>query len=100
MIFSDQLLFLHVPKTGGMAVTGVLLSLLHRPVDYTQPEPLNRRDDGLIYIRGVRHETLSDAERILPRYCHSLERFTSSLAAIRNPYYPEVSRYAYQNYTG
>ena len=37
MIFSKDVLFIHVPKTGGMSTSGYLLDMLPRPVYLTHP---------------------------------------------------------------
>jgi Methyltransferase domain len=95
MIFSEELLFLHVPKTGGMTVTEILFSLLRPPVYYTQPEPLENQQDGFIHVAGIRHETLSEAQQLLPQYGYSVPRCPLIITGIRNPYDLEVSRYAY-----
>lgn len=101
MIFCKDLLFVHVPKTAGMAVTRFLMRVLPRPVYYSADAPLP--DDaapevdreGLIHLSGVRHETLAEARDILSEHGFELEDFPLILAVMRNPYAIEVSRYAY-----
>ena len=95
MIFSKDVLFIHVPKTGGMATTQYLLDVLPRPVYYTHPERDSRIVDPAIQIPGSRHETLRDARDTLGLYRLAVEDFRLVLAAIRSPYGMEVSRYAY-----
>jgi hypothetical protein len=96
MIFNRDVLFLHVPKTGGMAVTKYLLEILPRPVYYTWPDHDPALEaDGVIQMKGSRHENLLDAREILAREGRRLEEFKAIIAAIRNPYHLEVSRFAY-----
>jgi SAM-dependent methyltransferase len=97
MIFTKDILFLHVPKTGGMSVTSYLLEILPPPVYYTRPE-LDEdfaRRQGIIQMLGGRHESLPEAADQLPRYGFSLSDFKLILAVLRNPYDLEVSRYHY-----
>ncbi len=96
MIFCDQLLFLHVPKTGGMSVTKYLLKVLPRPVYYTSLESDPEfTEPGAIYLPGIRHENLADAREIVAQYGYALEKFPVILAVLRNPYDIEVSRFSY-----
>jgi len=96
MLFNENLLFLHVPKTGGMAVSKFLLQALPKPLYYTQLE--RERDAaacGATWIEGVRHETLCEAAAIVGRYGWTIQQFPLILVGLRNPYELEVSRYAY-----
>jgi hypothetical protein len=96
VLFSRELLFLHVPKAAGMSITEYLLDVLPRPVYYTSPpghESTTR--EGAIHIDGSRHETLAEAEQLVGRFGHRLQDFRVILAAMRNPYDLEVSRFAY-----
>ena len=98
MIFSRDLLFIHVPKTGGMSTSGYLLEILPKPVYLSHPaevwnEELPAR--GVVQIVGKRHESLPEARDVVARHGFAVERFPLILAAIRNPYDLEVSRYTY-----
>jgi len=96
MIFTRDLLFVHVPKTGGLSATGYLLDVLPRPVWLSHPiwdASLPAR--GVVQIDGRRHETLAEAAAITARRGLPVERFAAILATIRNPYDLEVSRWAY-----
>lgn len=96
MIFCEKLLFLHVPKTGGISVTSVLLDILPRPVYYSAPSGHHGSPrDGVVFVPGIRHETLADAEEVLPTHGWRLEQFPIIVACLRNPYEIEVSRYSY-----
>jgi hypothetical protein len=96
MIFCKKLLFLHVPKTGGISVSNVLLDVLPAPVYYSAPSGQHGAPrNGVIFVHGTRHETLEDAEEAIAAYGWRLDQFPVILACLRNPYELEVSRYAY-----
>ncbi|WP_374427883.1 hypothetical protein [Ideonella dechloratans] len=96
MIFNERLLFLHVPKTGGMAMTQALLAGLPGQVWCTAPNghhPHKVRDEQV--LRGTRHETLPQARELLAHEGRRLEDFERIVAVMRNPYEQEASRYHY-----
>lgn len=95
MILSPQVLFVHVPKTGGMAVTSYLLDVLPRPVWYTHPDRDPRLDDGVTQLPGIRHETLAEAFAIAAAQGIDAPRLPLLFGVLRNPYAMEVSRFAY-----
>jgi hypothetical protein len=98
MLFNDSVLFIHVPKTGGMATTSHLIDVLSGPTYYTAPEPdadLERPDRDVRFVAGNRHETLDEAQAVLHGLGRDLSAFTLIVAGTRNPYALEVSRYAY-----
>lgn len=98
MIFSKDLLFIHVPKTAGMSTSGYLLDILSKPVYLTHPvEVWNDAlaEKGIVQIVGKRHEALPEARDVVARYGFAIDRFPIILATIRNPYDLEVSRYTY-----
>lgn len=96
MIFSPELLFLHVPKAAGMSITEYLLEVLPRPVYYTSPLAHGSSiPEDVIHIDGSRHETLAEAQEFVGHFGYQLHDFKVILAAIRNPYDLEVSRFAY-----
>jgi tetratricopeptide (TPR) repeat protein len=80
VIFSDRLLFLHVPKAGGTSIGHYLIGVL------PQAEPYESS-------HSVGHETLAEARVVLARRGSTLEDFPVVVASIRNPYELEVSRY-------
>jgi hypothetical protein len=95
-IFSKDLLFLHVPKTGGTSVSQLLLSVLPRPVFYVHPTVfLKRTDPGVVHIAAISHHPLDRAEAIVRQHGFELDRFPAILAVIRNPYELAVSHYAF-----
>jgi hypothetical protein len=96
VIFSKDLLFIHVPKTGGMSVTRYLLQVLPRPVYYAHQTVDERiTDTGIVQMPGRRHETLEQAAQVVGEYGFNLSDFRLIISALRNPYSLEVSRYAY-----
>jgi hypothetical protein len=96
MIFSKDILYVHVPKTGGMSVTQYLLEVLPRPVYYTHPNIDEERiSNGVVQIPGRRHESLEEAQRVVHEYGFDISRLPLILAVLRNPFSLEVSLYAY-----
>lgn len=98
MLFNQDLLFLHVPKTGGMAVTKKLLDILPKPIYYALPDGANDKAHNppeIIAIAGKRHGNLKQAQDWVAEYGKTLASFKKIVATIRNPYAMEVSRYFY-----
>jgi hypothetical protein len=96
MVFSKELLFIHVPKTGGMSVSDYLLSILGPPIYQVRPPHGEvARGSGVVEILGNRHLGLSEAARVVSEHGFEIRRFPLILVVIRNPYSLEVSRYAY-----
>jgi SAM-dependent methyltransferase len=98
VIFTKDILFLHVPKTGGMSVSSYLLEVLPAPVYYVRPA--HAREDfaereGVVRVAGGRHQSLPAAAEFLRDYGLELADFRLILAVLRNPYSLEVSRYHY-----
>ena len=61
MLFNKDLLFLHVPKTGG-TTTQYLLDALPPPVCYAHPFPGDEPvPPGVVQVAGTRHESLAEA---------------------------------------
>ena len=118
MLFDDKLLFVHVPKTAGMAVTSFLIHNIPGSMTLTEPSgapnpsvPLPALVRAKLtvkqiltmsrlwyprrvrVVRGKRHERLIDARETLARFDRRLDDFHAILAVVRNPYDLEVSRY-------
>lgn len=121
MLFNDKLLFVHVPKTAGTAITQFLIDNLQGPVTLTQQSQLAEASIrlpvlvraklrlqeimlglGVWYPRhvtvmaGKRHERLGEARDTLASLGRTLEDFRTIIAVVRNPYDLEVSRYHFQ----
>jgi hypothetical protein len=98
MVFNRDVLFLHVPKTGGVSVTNYLLQVLPAPVYYVTKGPVKQAADreGVSFIAGEAHQTLATARKFLPAYGFELEQFPRILATLRNPYDLTVSYYTYK----
>jgi len=98
MLFNQDLLFLHVPKTGGMAVTNELLAILPKPIYYALPEGSKDKFHNppqIIATPGKRHGNLRQAQEWISQYGKTLASFKKIVATVRNPYEMEVSRYFY-----
>lgn len=98
MLFNKDLLFLHVPKTGGMAVTQKLLEVLPKPIHYALPEGAKDKAHNppeILATVGKRHGNLQQAQDWVAEYGKTLASFKKIIATIRNPYAMEVSRYFY-----
>ena len=98
MVFNRDVLFLHVPKTGGVSVTNYLLQVLPAPVYYVTKGPIGLADarEGVSFIPGEAHQTLATARKFLPGHGFELEQFPRILATLRNPYDLTVSYYTYK----
>ncbi len=98
MLFNQDLLFLHVPKTGGMAVTKKLLDVLPKPIYYGLPEGAKNKAHNppeVFATTNKRHGNLKDAREWVSEYGKTLADFRKIVATVRNPYAMEVSRYFY-----
>jgi hypothetical protein len=79
-----------------MSISEYFLDALPRPVYYTSPSGHESRvREGVIHIEGTRHETLAEAAELVGGFGRRLKDFKVIIAAIRNPYDLEVSRFAY-----
>ena len=103
MLFNDDVLFLHVPKTGGMSVTSFLINNLPGRIHISVPRPAFEHTAGLsafpdvnerlTLIPGIRHEDLRQTQKILGKHGRRLSDFQLLVSTIRNPYDLEVSYY-------
>ena len=96
MIFNDDILFLHVPKTGGLSATRYLLDTLPKPLVITHPIHVPGLEErGIAQLDGARHESMAEARETLRALGRDIPEFKMVLVGMRNPYDQEVSRYAY-----
>ncbi len=97
MICNKDILFIHVPKTAGMAISQVLLEVLPKPVYYSVSSPSNEeyKHNNVTVIPGKRHEFLQEAKELVNQLGMDLKNFKKIIAVVRNPYDMEVSRYFY-----
>ena len=98
MMFTKEILFLHVPKTGGASVSHYLLGVLPRPIHYVRQKPFNAKRvnvENLVYIPGLSHTELSGAREIVAQHGFDIDAFPLVLTVIHNPYDMAVSHYAY-----
>lgn len=103
MLFSKDFLFIHVPKTGGMSITSWLLNNYMGEMYLCVPEPgfkdamskfaFGDIKDRVHMITGRRHETLSQAKKVVERSGFSLEQFPLIGAVARHPLDLERSYY-------
>jgi hypothetical protein len=103
MLISDHVLFLHVPKTGGLSVSQYLVNNLAGPMaeslglkaDLDRERRFAFADvsDRVSAFRGRRHEDLREAVEVLASRGRTLSDFEVIVAVVRNPYDLEVSHY-------
>jgi len=118
MLFSERLLFIHVPKTAGMSVEKFLIDNVADAMTVTDgqglPNPAIRLPAFVKFklglkrflagatawnrasvktVEGSRHVRLKDAQKVLAPFGRKLADFDSIIAVVRNPYDLEVSRY-------
>lgn len=82
MVVSDQLLFIHIPKTGGMSCREWLVENV--------PSAVHPLADPRI---TEMHTPLRDVERVVGR---SLDSFEKIIAVVRDPYEQQLSMWRHQ----
>ena len=95
MIYTDELLFVHVPKTAGMTLTHIFVNNLKGNVFATIPKGHESGGTKVIVIDGPRHGTLNKAKVYFDGLGRELDLFKIIIAVIRNPYDMEFSRFHY-----
>jgi len=99
MVFNQNLIFIHIGKTGGMSCTRYLLEHLELPVyngsksaEEFSNAPKLKRATPLTDIH--RHCTLAEALKFIRTFCgKTLGDFKKVIAVIRHPYTLEYSYY-------
>ena len=97
LVFSPDLLFVHVNKTGGTSVALHLIEVLPRPVYYVN-QTAYRIDHrpGVTHVPGHPHQRLADAAAFIEPFGLRLPALPLVLAVVRNPYDLFVSHYSWQ----
>lgn len=104
MLWTDDFLFLHFPKTAGKSLTHALVQTLGRPmtcvISKGQVSELADCDNtGLTIIEGWAHENMRAARERLAECNKTLESFKAIILGIRNPYDLMVSNYFFMRKT-
>jgi hypothetical protein len=89
MVFNQNVLFIHLGKTGGMSVTDYLCNTLKPPVYHVLPQSHLENSKPLGYeqrIPGNRHGSLSVAQEIIATYNLKLADFNLIFVIARNPF--------------
>ena len=96
MVFNNDILYLHIGKTGGMSTSRFLCKILKDPVYHVVPsDELHIHFGSATNIEGIRHETLTEALEITETYGLQLADFKVVYATIRHPYDLELSLFNY-----
>lgn len=96
MVFNDDILFIHIGKTGGTSAANYLCQTLTAPVYNVIPSRAHGKQIGHEEtLQGQRHATLEEALGFLKKRGRSLDSFTEVIAVIRNPYELEISLFNY-----
>jgi hypothetical protein len=102
MIFNDQLMFIHIGKTGGSSCAEYLIHNLRGPAYNCHAEadlelaPLGIADMQPLTRFRRRHATLAEAGEYVREFDgRTLASFAKIVAAIRHPYTLEYSHYRY-----
>jgi len=91
MVFNDKVLFIHVPKTGGIAVARFLIDNTRGDVTISVPPGHPSAGPKVKEIAGTRHERLHEAASLLATLGRRLADFETIISIMRNPYDLEVS---------
>ncbi len=98
MLWNQDILFLHIPKTAGKSLTKAFVQALKRPitcfVSKGQIQELADCDPtDLTIVEGRGHENMNKARKILAEVNRPLDSFKAIIVAVRNPYDLMVSNY-------
>ncbi len=95
MLCNNDFLYIHVPKTGGMWLTALLISIVKGTLYSFVPPGHDPPHKNVVTIPGKRHEFLDEAIPLLESVGIAFNRLKWIAASMRNPYDLEVSRYFY-----
>ncbi len=96
MVFNNDVLFLHLGKTGGMSITNYLCQILVPPIISVVDEASfkNGKCEGIeLLMLGNRHTNLIEAKEFLEDYGILLSDFKLIFCVIREPVDMEYSFY-------
>ncbi len=96
MVFNDDVLFIHIGKTGGTSAASYLCKTLSTPVYNAISQRAHHQKLGHeTIIEGQRHATLGEAKGFVKKFDKELDSFKEIVAVIRNPYNFEISLFNY-----
>ncbi len=98
MILSNDLLFVHVPKTAGTSVRDWLLDHLRPPILHVHPNGKRFDTDRarITWMPGDKHANLVTAEPLVRMFTgRDLADLPMVIAGVRNPYDREVAWFSY-----
>lgn len=97
MVFSNDILFIHIGKTGGTSAANYLCKTLTEPVYNVIAKRAHGHKFGHeITLEGQRHATLEEALKFIKKFNgKTLKDFKKIVAVIRNPYELEISLFNY-----
>jgi hypothetical protein len=106
MIFNDDLIFIHIGKTGGMSCSAYLLDNLRPPVYNCHSAAASERDHSknegvVIRSDAFRHFNLAEALKYIEQFNgKQMSDFRKVVAVIRHPYTLEYSFYEHMQKPG
>ncbi len=97
MVFNNDILFIHIGKTGGTSAAKYLCSTLNGPVYNVVPKGAQEIQYGHeTNLIGQRHAILEEALAFTKKHSNlGLKDFKKVIAVIRNPYNLEISLFNY-----
>lgn len=96
MVFNEDILYLHIGKTGGMSTTIFLCENLTGNVFNVTPTKAKDKFGKAINVDGQRHATLLEAKSFLKEnYKRGLKDFKYIVAGLRHPYDLEISLFSH-----
>ena len=104
MLFNDEFVFLHYPRSAGKSLTRYMIEAwqgpIHGLVSLRQTKELEdvMRPDVFLEAVGA-HQTVSQAKAILAERGKRIEEFRAVFVGIRDPYDMAVSRYCFMRRT-
>lgn len=94
MIWNEDMLFIHAPKTAGMSLTEMLIRDLPGKV-FSTGAAVNKKEDNAQFIASGRHEILAPAYYLLALHNRKFSDFKAIFAVMRNPSSLQEPPYSY-----